>query len=85
MANSSPVVSSGPRGVMGKSERDLLSSPFPPPPPVPPTASAVCGAFFLGGGGCLFICLFFGLSFEGEGMCLIRTLLTCRNTTARNK
>ena len=86
MADSSPVVSSGAQGVIGKREKDLLSSPFlSPPPPAP--ASAVCVTFFFFGGGgvCLFVCLFFVLSFEGEGMCLIGTLLTCRNTTARNK
>ena len=78
MADSSPVVSSGARGVIGSKERDLLSSPFLPPP-----ASAVCVSVL--GGGCLFVCLFFVLSFEEEGMCLIDTLLTCRNTTARHK
>ena len=85
MADSSPVVSSGAQGVMGKRDKDLLSYPFlSPPPPAP--ASAVCvTVFFWGGGVCLFVCLFFVLSFEGEGMCLIGTLLTCRNTTARNK
>ena len=89
MADSSPVVSSGAQGVIGKREKDLLSSPFlspPPPPPPRPCFRRVRDVFFFFGGGvCLFVCLFFVLSFEGEGMCLIGTLLTCRNTTARNK
>ena len=66
MADSSPVVSSGAQGVMGKREKDLLSSPFLSPPPAP--ASAVCVTFFLGGGGSvyLFVCfLFFLLKEKG--------------------
>ena len=72
MADSSPFVFSGARGVIGSKERDLLSSPF----------RRVPFGFW---GVCLFVCLFFVLSFEEEGMCLIDTLLTCRNTTARHK
>ena len=69
MADSSPVVSSGAQGVMGKREKDLLSSPFLSPPPAP--ASAVCVTFFFfffGGGGSvyLFVCfLFFLLKEKG--------------------
>ena len=90
MADSFPVVSSGARGVMGKRERDLLSSPFPHPAPPPPCFRRVRDVFwvFLV---CLFVCLFFVLSFEGEEMCLIGILrpdtgdLLAGNKTARKK
>ena len=71
MADSSPVVSSGAQGVMGKREKDLLTSPFLSPPPPPPASPVGVPFFFFffGGGGVsvyLFVCfLFFLLKEKG--------------------